>query len=412
MSKRITKLELDQIIRAKKVKRYPLGDGLYFTITKQGSMSFGIRYQIRCKKYYMGLGAFHKINNTLGMARSKCDAYLVKIRQGINPKVEMRQELAVKQAEERLLEERSSSTFKNIAQQLINDRKSEWAPKTLQAWKNTLATYAHPVLGDMPVADINKTHIARILKPIWISKPDMAKKLRWRMEAVFSRAIFYDLRPANNPAQYKDNLEVILPAQKAKVNSHAALSYADLPDFMKKLSKADGFSARALEICILNATRTSETLKATWGEFDLEEGVWTIPAGRMKMGIEHRIPLSEKSIQLVRTMAETKMCKFVFPNSNTLKHLSGAGMSSVLDRMGYKDMITVHGFRSTFRDYIAEETHYENIVAEMALAHGIDSKVERSYRRGDLFKRRKSMMETYSNYAYGKPVEKVVQLRA
>ena len=412
MGNRITKLELEQIIRAKKVKRYPLGDGLYFTITKQGSMSFGIRYQIRCKKYYMGLGAFHKINNTLGMARSKCDAYRVKIRQGINPKVEMRQELAFKQAEEKLLEEQSSSTFSNIAQQLINDRKPEWASKTLQAWENTLANYAFPVIGDMPVAEINKTHIARILKPIWISKPDMAKKLRWRMEAVFSRAIFYDLRPANNPAQYKDNLEVILPVQKAKVNSHAALSYVDLPGFMEKLSKADGFSARALEICILNATRTSETLKATWDEFDLEEGVWTIPAERMKMGIEHRIPLSEKSIQLVRTMAETKMCMFVFPNSNSLKHLSGAGMSSVLDRMGYKDMITVHGFRSTFRDYIAEETHYENIVAEMALAHGIDSKVERSYRRGDLFKRRKSMMETYSNYAYGKPVEKVVQPRA
>ena len=323
----------------------------------------------------------------------------------------MRKELAFKQAEERLLEKRSSSTFKNIAQQLISYKKSEWAPKTLQAWENTLATYACPVLRDMPVADINKTHIARILKPIWISKPDMAKKLRWRMEAVFSRAIFYDLRQANNPAQYKDNLEVILPVQKAKVVSHAALSYVDLPSFMEKLSKANGFSARALEICILNATRTSETLKATWDEFDLEEGVWTIPAERMKMGIEHRIPLSEKSIQLVRTMAETKMCMFVFPNSNSLKHLSGAGMSSVLDRMGYKDMITVHGFRSTFRDYIAEETHYENIVAEMALAHGIDSKVERSYRRGDLFKRRKSMMETYSNYAYGKPSAKVLQLR-
>ena len=411
MGKRITKLELDQIIKAGKPKRYPLGDGLYFSITPQGSMSFGIRYQICGKTDYKGMGAFHKVNNTLGMARTKCDAYRVKIRQGINPKVEMRQELAFKQAEEKLLEERSSSTFSNIAQQLINDRKSEWASKTLQAWENTLATYAFPVIGDMPVAEINKTHIARILKPIWISKPDMAKKLRWRMEAVFSRAIFYDLRQANNPAQYKDNLEVILPAQKAKVVSHAALSYVDLPSFMEKLSKANGFSARALEICILNATRTSETLKATWDEFDLEEGVWTIPAERMKMGIEHRIPLSEKSIQLVRTMAETKMCKFVFPNSNSLKHLSGAGMSSVLDRMGYKDMITVHGFRSTFRDYIAEETHYENIVAEMALAHGIDSKVERSYRRGDLFKRRKSMMETYSNYAYGKPSAKVLQLR-
>jgi integrase len=225
----------------------------------------------------------------------------------------MRKELAFKQAEERLLEKRSSSTFKNIAQQLISYKKSEWAPKTLQAWENTLATYACPVLRDMPVADINKTHIARILKPIWISKPDMAKKLRWRMDAVFSHAIFYDLRPANNPAQYKNNLEVILPAQKARVNSHAALSYADLPDFMEKLSKADGFSARALEICILNVTRTSETLKATWDEFDLEEGVWTILARLMKMGIKHRIPLSEKFIQLVRTMAEIKGCKFVFP---------------------------------------------------------------------------------------------------
>jgi len=157
MGKRITKLELDQIIKAGKPKRYPLGDGLYFSITPQGSMSFGLRYQIRSKTDYKGMGAFHKVNNTLGMARSKCDAYRVKIRQGINPKVEMRQELAFKQAEEKLLEERSSSTFSNIAQQLINDRKSEWASKTLQAWENTLATYAFPIIGDMPVAEINKT---------------------------------------------------------------------------------------------------------------------------------------------------------------------------------------------------------------------------------------------------------------
>ncbi|MDA8680991.1 tyrosine-type recombinase/integrase [Porticoccaceae bacterium] len=410
MSKRVTKLELDQIIKVGKPKRYPLGDGLYFTITKQGSMSFGIRYQVHGKTDYKGMGAFHKVNNTLGMARAKCEAYRVKIKQGINPKVEEQQELAFKQAEARMVEERTSSTFKNIALELINDRKSEWAPKTLQAWENTLATYAFPIIGNMPVADIDKTHIAKILKPIWLSKPDMAKKLRWRMEAVFSRAIFYDLRPVNNPALYKDNLEVILPAQKVKVKSHAALPYADLPDFMDKLSKLDGFGARALEICILNATRTSETLKATWDEFDLEEGVWTIPAERMKMGAEHKIPLSEHSIKLVRRMAETKICEFVFPNRNSLKHLSGSGMSSVLDRMGYKDVITVHGFRSTFRDYIAEETRYENIVAEMALAHGIDSKVERSYRRGDLLKRRKSMMELYSNYACATPQSNVVSI--
>ena len=410
MGKRVTKLELDKIIKLGKPKRYPLGDGLYFTITNQGSMSFGVRYQINGKTDYKGMGAFHKINNTLGMARSKCDAYRVKIRQGINPKIEERKELALRQEEARLEEDRSASTFSNIAEQLIEDRKSGWAPKTLQAWKNTLSTYAYPVIGDMPVADIDKTHVVKILKPIWLSKPDMSKKLRWRIEAVFSRAIFYDLRPAYNPAQYKDNLEVILPAQKAKVKSHAALPYTDLPDFMDKLSRVDGFGARALEFCILNATRTSETLKAKWEEFDLEEGVWTIPAERMKMGVEHKIPLSEKSIKLVCRLSKMKMCEFVFPNSKSLKHLSGSGMSSVLDRLGYKDVITVHGFRSTFRDCIAEETRYENIVAEMALAHGIDSKVERSYRRGDLFKRRKSMMDWYSNYAFGKPVDKVVQL--
>ena len=411
MGKRVTKLELDRIIKVGKPKRYPLGDSLYFTITKQGSMSFGIRYQINGKTHYKGMGAFHKINNTLGMARSNCDAYRVKIRQGINPKVEEQQELALRIAEEKSREERSASIFKNIAEELIDDRQSEWAPKTLQAWKNTLATYAYPIIGDMPVADIDKTHIVKILRPIWLSKPDMAKKLRWRIEAVFSRAIFYEKRPADNPAQYKDNLAVILPIQKAKVKSHAALPYTELPAFMEKLSKQDGFGARALELCILNATRTSETLKAKWDEFDLKESTWTIPGSRMKMGVEHKIPLSDKSIQLVKHLSDMRISEFVFPNTASLKHLSGSGMSSVLERMGYKDKITVHGFRSTFRDCIAEETKYENIVAEMALAHGIDSKVERSYRRGDLFKRRKSMMSWYSNYAFGKPITKVIPIK-
>ena len=426
MAKRITQKELDKIIREEKVKRYPLGDGLYFTITAKGSMSFGLRYQIHGEKYYIGMGAYNRITNTLGMARVRCEVHRAQIKQGINPKLEAQKELLIERAELAKLEEQAkkgSATFERVARELINYKTDGWGTKkSRQAWENTLATYAFPIIGHMPVSEINKNHILKILQPIWIKKYETARKLRQRIEAVFSRAIYFDLRKDGNPAAYKDNLEIPLPIPKNKVvKHHPALSYKELPEFMVELGKMDGFGPLALEFLILNSNRTAEVLKAEWVEFDLDKRQWTIPAIRLgKTNRSHIVPLSEQSMAIINRLSQHAVSKYVFPNDRNLAHLSSGGMHSVIHRMCTKrkwvddfgDKITVHGMRSTFRDYIAEQTDFDEATAETVLAHTYGSATEKAYRRGDLIEKRRRLMQHWSDYAYGKPSEKVVQLRA
>ncbi|MFQ3324240.1 MAG: integrase [Pseudomonadales bacterium] len=398
MARRVTKLELDKIIRDKKPKRYSLGDGLYFTIKATGAMSFGVRYQIDRQTNYKGIGGFDRGSNNLGIARTKCDAYRVKIKQGIDPKIEEHNVTELRKQERVEQEKARLNTFRHIAELLIIDITPELAPKTLQSWKSQLRTYAYPVIGDMPVAKVTKHELVKILKPIWHTKPDLSKKLRQRIERVFVQAIFLELM-GTNPALYKNNLEIVLrPIDKTKSKHFKALEYQKLPAFMAELSKRGEVGAKALKFTIFNATRTSETINAEWSEFNLKDGIWTIPAERMKMAVEHVIPLTKQSVQILTDLKTASIGQYVFANFNTGKPLSNGAMLAFLRRMGSGGKITVHGFRSTFRDCIAEETEFANIVAEKALAHAIPNAAEKAYRRGHLFKRRAKMMQWYADY--------------
>lgn len=401
----ITAKGLEKLIRDSVAGRTPIGSGLYLTIKPSGSASFGYRYQLKGKRRQIGLGAYCSNINTLAMARSKAVDLKSMINKGIDPIEQSIQDeaksLAAKETAQ-IKNKMNQATFEIVALEYIDSKKAEWKnAKHQQQWENTLVTYAFPTIGSMPVSDIETEHVLTILKPIWNTKTETATRVRTRLEAVLSYAEARKWRTGGNPARWHGHLSTILPSpQKLKeIKHHAALPYGELPQFMTTLSRTDGMGARALELTILTATRTKEALGARWDEFDLDNCVWTIPKERMKVGVEHRIPLSDQAIKVVAKMADHKMSDYVFPNRTNGKPMSNAGMSSVLKRLERTD-ITVHGFRSTFRDYVAEKTNTPERTAEAALAHKLKDASEAAYQRGDLIEKREILMQTWANYCY------------
>ena len=253
-------------------------------------------------------------------------------------------------------------------------------------------------IGKLSVADIDTGQVLRVLEPIWQEKTETANRVRGRIESVLDWATVRGYRTGTNPARWRGHLGEVLPApsQITKIEHHPALPYADLPEFMSALSEREGVAARALEFTILTAARTGEAIGAQWSEIDVDAKVWTVPAGRMKASKEHRVPLSDRAVEILQALPREKGNPFVFigPRANGLSNMA---MASVLKRMERTD-ITVHGFRSSFRDWAAERTNYANHVVEQALAHVIGNKVEAAYRRGDLFDRRQRLMDDWARF--------------
>lgn len=411
MASNRTSKELDKIVRVGEDKLHSLGGGLY--LKKDGDANlFIFRYQVDKKAKKISLRAFDSTHNTLAHARNRVLELKSKVKQGIDPKEEEQLELLEKEKRLKSLgkaQEQQEATFEKLTYETIQYLEHEWTNhKTAKQWESSLRTYAFPVIGHLPVSDIERKHVLQILEPIWFDKTETADRVRRRIEAVLRRAISDGLRAGDNPAAWRGSLEHRLPGAEKTKNKrqpeeerhHEALAYAELPAFMVDLSKMDGMGARALELLILNANRTDEVLEATWGEFDLDAGIWEIPAKRMKGKVRHTIPLSEQSLQILNVAREQKMSEYVFPNTSNGKSLSQAGMSSVIKRMGRAGQITVHGFRSTFRDYIAEKTELDGSIAEYALAHKLKDKSVAAYQRGALIDKRRLMMQRYSNFAY------------
>ena len=413
MGKRITQKQLDQIIREGKVKRHSCGDNLYLNITKSGTANWTIVYDIAGKRQSKGIGAYSRTSNTLGMARTKSDSYRVMIKQGSDPKVEEKKELSLKEAKSQYQE----NTFEKIAYDTYEQKRTGWTnQKHNKQWIKTLETYAFPVMGHLPISEVTTNHVLAVLTPIWNTKTETADRVRGRIEAVITRAEALGLREGKNPAQWRGHLSgLVTSAAKVKQalapkeeRHHPALDYRHLPAFMDALAHQGGMGARALEVCILCATRTTETLHATWGEFDLSERLWVIPARRMKGKKEHRVPLSDQALEKLNILAEVRTSEYVFPNLSNGRHLSQAGMSSVMKRMNktnkWQDSqgrnISVHGMRSTFRDYIADKTTFDGAMAEHALAHKISDASMAAYQRSTMLEKRRGMMRVYADYAY------------
>lgn len=352
----------------------------------------------------MGLGSLDSIN--LAMARKLAAENRELVAIGVDP-IERRNEIvSARRVSEAVT---PPPTFDLCARDYIATHRSGWRnPKHAQQWVNTLATYASPVIGKLRVNEINADHVLKILKPLWHQKTVTATRVRARIETVLDFAIAMKKRAAgDNPARWDGNLKHLLasPEKIAPVNHHAALDYKTMGAFMAQLRQREGVGALALEFVVLASSRTAETLGATWEEIDLDEKTWTVPASRMKAGKEHQVALSKAAMAVlkkVRALTEkiggkVGASNLVFPNDRSGNRLSENSLTSILKRMEFSG-ITVHGFRSAFRDWAGEESHFPNDIIEMALAHSVGTKVEQAYRRKTGFQKRRLLAEAWANY--------------
>jgi integrase len=359
----------------------------------------------------MGLGPVADF--TLDEARERARVARQLLRDGIDP-LDARKAERIKREATEAAAAAANISFKECAEQYFKFHRDKWKnAKHSAQFVSSLKAYAYPTLGNVPVAAIDKALVLKALKPIWHSKTTTAGRVRGRIESILDFAQVSGYRAGDNPAKWDGNLVHVLPAPGAisRVEHHAALPYARIPDFMAQLAAREGVAARALEFTILTAARTGEVIGARWPEIDLEGRVWTLPAGRMKAKKEHRVPLTDRALEILRALPREG--DFVFPGGRKGAAISDMAMTRLLK--GLDASITVHGFRSTFRDWAAETTGYPNHVIEMALAHAIGDKVEAAYRRGDLIAKRTRLMNDWAKYCETRPAnsaENVTPMRA
>ena len=370
---------------------YSDGGNLYLRVSQNITKTWAFYYKKDGKRTEMGLGSTSDL--TLVQARDKADTLRKQLKSGIAPLIERQ-----RQDSENKAQRAKFMTFQQCADAYINAHKAGWKnPKHIQQWQNTLSQYAFPVFGDLDVKSIDTGLITKCLEPIWLTKNETAGRVRGRIESILDWATVHEYREGVNPARWRGHLDKLLakPSKIQKTEHHKALPYTEINGFIDLLRLQEGVAAKCLEFTILTAARTGETIGATWDEIDLGAKTWTIPAVRMKAEREHRVPLSNHALTILNDMAAIRLNDYVFPSNK--KGLSNMAMLAVLKRMDQAD-ITVHGFRSSFRDWAAESTAYPGEVVEMALAHAIKNQTEAAYRRGDLMEKRGRLMEEWARY--------------
>lgn len=396
MGRALHRLSAPEVKQRRKPGYYADGGNLYLRIAPGGSKGWIFRFALNGCSRDAGLGPYPTV--TLERARQEAAAWRELLATGVDP-LDVRRR---RQAEAELASAKAM-TFAQCAKAYIASHEPSWKNDKHRAqWRSTLATYCHPVLGALPVGAIDTALVLKVIEPIWATKPETASRVRGRIEVILNCAKARGHRDGDNPARWRGHLDQLLPA-KAKVRRvvhHSALSYRELPALMSKLRKQSSVSARALEFLTLTATRTTETLWATWDEIDVRHRMWIIPAVRMKGGKEHRVPLTRGALAVLKDMAEVRQNEFIFPGMKKGRPLSNMALLMLVRDL--RPGITVHGFRSTFKDWAAECTTSSNFVSEAALAHVVADRVEAAYRRGDLFEKRRRLMEEWGTYCCGK----------
>ncbi|MES2119741.1 MAG: integrase arm-type DNA-binding domain-containing protein [Pseudomonadota bacterium] len=410
MPRKLTNALTPLEVKSAKPGRHADGGGLHLLVKPSGARSWVYRFMLNGKARDIGLGAAGPDGISLGAARDARDALRVKVKAGIDP-LEERKSAAAEALAAAQAAKVAGTTFRDVADAYIAANEESWRnPKHRQQWRNTLEAYVYPVIGELPVADIGTAHVLRILEPIWKSKAETASRVRGRIETVLDSAKARGYREGENPARWRGHLAQILPARtRLSRGHHKAVPYEQVPAFVAKLHEREAVAALALEFTILTASRSGEVIGAKWSEVDLDKALWTVPAERMKAGKEHRVPLTQRAVAILKSLKPLgSQC--LFPGAKGGK-LSGMAMTMLMRRM--KVDATVHGFRSGFRDWAAECTGYAHEVAEMALAHTIENKVERAYRRGDLFDKRRRLMDDWAAYCAmpAAPAAKVTPIR-
>ena len=376
--------------------RYRVGgvSGLCLQVSSASSRCWIFRTSLGGRRSDLGLGSYPGV--TLASARTSARECMDKMRRGIDPMAER------EAARTALIAARAPLlTFGRATEQYLDDHEGSWKnAKHYAQWVNTLKKYALPLLEAMPVKDISTPHILQVLEPIWRSKTETASRVRGRLESILDWCAVRGYREGANPARWQGHLDQLLPApaKVAKVEHHEAMDYRQIARFLLDLHRMEGTGAKALEFCVLTAARSGEVRGASWGEIDRASGVWIIPAARMKAEKEHRIPLSPGALRVLDSVPRLEGSDLIFPGSKGTP-LSDMTLSACLRRMGLT--CTVHGFRSTFRDWAGETTAHPREVVEHALAHQLKNKVEAAYARGDLLAKRKILMDAWAAYCEG-----------
>lgn len=387
MPKIAKELTVAAVAKLREPGRYRVGgvQGLQLRVTDTGTRLWVYRVVVAGKRRDIGLGNLQDV--TLSQARDAARDMGRSIRSGVDPKPAKAPVVA-----------QSRNLFKIVAHDMIAAKKAEWRNEKHKAqWTNTLTTYAYPTLGEMDVSEIGLSHVLDVLKPIWTTKTETATRVRGRIESVLDYATVHNWRSGDNPARWKGLLDKVLPApgKIAKAVHHPAMPIDDTPKFMQSLVSVIGSSSLALQLLILTATRSGEVRAARWEEFDLEEGVWTIPAERMKAKVEHRVPLSTQALHLLSVVPKIKDTEFLFTSPKG-GCISDMAMTTLMRKRGLS--YVPHGFRSTFRDWAGDHTQYPREVVEAALAHTIGNKVEAAYRRKDALERRRPLMQDWADF--------------
>lgn len=385
----------------KKPGRHADGGNLYLIVSRQGHKSWGFMYALNGRTREMGLGPLHSLS--LAEARDKAGAARKLLLDGIDP---MDHRDAGRDAARLAAVKRM--TFTDCANAYIESHRAGWKnAKHAAQWENTISSYCAPVFGALSVASIDVGLILKAIEPIWRTKTETAYRLLNRIEAVLDWATVRGYRNGDNPARWAGNIEHLLPARSdvAKVKHHAALPYVEIHDFIQSLRALHESSALALEFTILTAARTSETVSAIWSEFDLSAGVWTIPPERMKAKREHRVPLSSRAVELLCEMEKRRESDYVFPGRKEGSPLSNMAMLVLLQKRIGRPDLTVHGFRSTFRDWASERTAHPHDVIEAALAHVITDSTVAAYKRTDLLEKRRALLGEWAQFVDVKPVK-------
>jgi integrase len=390
-----------RFVASAKEGRYCDGAGLYLVVTET-SRKWAFRFTRQGKVTEMGLGGVSSV--TLAQAREKAVDARKLVAAGVNPIEAKRDASKAKIAK---------PTFGEVADELIAAKSSEWRnAKHRGQWKQTLGRYAEPLRG-LPVDEIDMAAVLAVLKPLWTRAPETASRLRGRIEAVLGAAKSRKLRSGENPAAWRDNLDHWLPRRQKLERPHLpAMHYSEIPSLLAKLRDGDrSIPSFALEIAILTAARSGEVLGARWDEIDLEARVWTLPASRMKAGREHRVPLSTPVMSILAAMSNIRHSELVFPGRKRGKPYNEGALLYTLKQIG-ADGATVHGFRSSFRDWCGNETSFPREIAEQALAHATGSAVEQAYRRGDALEKRRALMDAWAAYCEPQQVGNVVKIRS
>ena len=395
MARALHKLTDASVRAEKKSGRHSDGGGLYLNVSSTQSKSWVFMWTPPGgKRREMGLGAYPTIS--LAVARKRAEANRHAIAEGRDPIEEHNRE--------------AEPTFAECVEQFLDKMESQWRNAKHRAqWRMTLVEYCKPI-ANKPVSQINTADVLGVLNPIWNDKQETASRLRGRIERVLDFAKVKGWRTGENPALWRSNLKNVLPArEKLQRGHHAAMSYEQVPAFVARLREMEAMAARALEFLILTAARSGEVLEAQWDEIDIGKRVWTIPATRMKAKKEHRVPLTDRALEILKPLHEARVSNYVFPGHKPNRPLSSMAMAMLMRRMK-ANAYTVHGFRSAFRDWIGEKTRFPRDVAEAALAHQVGNAVERAYRRGDALEKRRKLMEAWSGYCGDEAQGEVIQL--